>query len=544
MVAHERGSGRVHRLWQDELRALTTPPYPIGSGCLVVAYYASAEIACHLALEWLPPQRVLDLYVEFRNLTNGNPPPCGVALLGALTYFGLDAMSAVEKDSMRELAMRGGPWTAEERRALLDYCEGDVIALDRLLPLMLPHIDVPRAVLRGRYMTAVARMEHLGVPIDVPALNTLGAAWQDIQDDLIRRIDAEYGVFDGRVFKAVRWASWLATHDIPWPRLESGRLALNDDTFREMARVHPLVAPIRELRHALSQMRLQALAVGADGRNRCLLSAYRARTGRNQPSNTRFIFGPSVWLRGLIKPAPGWALAYLDWEQQEFGIAAALSGDRAMLAAYESGDPYLAFAKQSGVAPLDATKETHGGIRELCKACALAVQYGMGARSLAQRIAQSEAHAQDLLRLHRQVYRRFWKWSDGAVDYAMLKGFLYTTFGWTIHVGAAVNARSLRNFPMQANGAEMLRLACCIATERGVRVCAPVHDAILIEAPQDDLDTAVQEATRAMADASGFVLDGFALRSEATLIRHPERYQDPRGATMWEMVWQSIGSVS
>ena len=36
---------------------------------------------------------------------------------------------------------------------------------------------------------------------------------------------------------------------------------------------------------------------------------------------------------------------------------------------------------------------------------------------------------------------------------------------------------------MQANGAEMLRLACCFATERGVRVCAPVHDAILIEAP-------------------------------------------------------------
>jgi hypothetical protein len=445
---------------------------------------------------------------------------------------------------MRELALRGGPWTAEERRALLDYCEADVIALDRLLPFILPHIDMPRAVLRGRYMTAVARMEHLGVPIDVPALNTLGAAWQDIQGDLIQRIDATYGVFEGRTFKAGRWARWLATHNIPWPRLESGRLALDDDTFREMARAYPRVAPIRELRHALSQMRLQALAVGADGRNRCLLSAFRARTGRNQPSNTRFIFGPSVWLRGLIKPALGWALAYLDWAQQEFGIAAALSGDGAMMAAYESGDPYLAFAKQSGVAPLDATKETHGAIRELFKACALAVQYGMGAKSLAQRTGQSEAHVRQLLRLHRHTYGRFWRWSDGAVDYAMLNGRLHTTFGWTIHVGADANSRSMRNFPMQANGAEMLRLACCIATERGVRVCAPVHDAILIEAPQDDLETAVQEATRAMADASGFVLDGFALRSEATLIRHPERYQDPRGATMWEMVWQSIASAS
>ena len=95
-----------------------------------------------------------------------------------------------------------------------------------------------------------------------------------------------------------------------------------------------------------------------DGRNRCLLSAFRSRTGRNQPSNSKFIFGPSVWLRGLIKPPPGYGLAYIDWSQQEFGIAAALSGDPAMMDAYHSGDPYLAFAKQAGAVPAHATK-TH-----------------------------------------------------------------------------------------------------------------------------------------------------------------------------------------
>ena len=41
---------------------------------------------------------------------------------------------------------------------------------------------------------------------------------------------------------------------------------------------------------------------------------------------------------------------------------------------------------------------------------------------------------------------------------------------------------------MQANGAEMLRIACCLGTERGVRICAPVHDAILIEAPIDEIE--------------------------------------------------------
>ena len=48
---------------------------------------------------------------------------------------------------------------------------------------MLPRIDLPRALLRGRYMAAAAAMEYAGVPIDV---ETLAAAarqhWTDIQD--------------------------------------------------------------------------------------------------------------------------------------------------------------------------------------------------------------------------------------------------------------------------------------------------------------------------------------------------------------------------
>jgi hypothetical protein len=90
---------------------------------------------------------------------------------------------------------------------------------------------------------------------------------------------------------------------------------------------------------------------------------------------------------------------------------------------------------------------------------------------------------------------------------------------------------------MQANGAEMLRLACCLATERGIRVCAPVHDALLIEAPLDDLGAAVATTQEAMAEASSIVLGGFRLRSEAKLIRYPERYQDGRGTHMWNTVW-------
>src|SRR5262249_44803134 len=158
------------------------------------------------------------------------------------------------------------------------------------------------------------------------------------------------------------------------------------------------------------QLRLEKLRVGKDGRNRCLLSAFSSRTGRNQPSNNGFIFGPATWLRSLIRPAAGRAVAYIDYEQQEFAIAAALSGDRAMQTAYQSGDPYLSFAKQAGAVPTDATARTHRTERERFKVLALAVQYGMREESLALRLDTSTAQSRALIELHKQTYPQYWKW--------------------------------------------------------------------------------------------------------------------------------------
>jgi DNA polymerase-1 len=536
LVAMEFNSGRKIRLWEDEIGGFTKPPYAIDEHSILIAYYSSAEIGCHLALGWGLPCYVLDLFCEFRNMTNGLSTPCGAGLLGALAYFGLDSIDTADKESMRDLALRGGSYSETEKVALLDYCESDVGALVRLLPVMLPHIDLARALLRGRYMKAAAVMEYNGIPIDVEMLEHLRLHWSEIQDALIAEIDQDYGVFEGRTFKAVRFSEWLVHQNIPWPQLPSGALDLKDSTFREMARAYSEVAPLRELRVSLSQMRLSELAVGSDGRNRCLLSAFRARTGRNQPSNSQFIFGTAVWLRGLIKPKLGYGIAYIDWSQQEFGIAAALSGDPLMMEAYLSGDPYLAFAKQAGAVPSAATKKTHKAEREQFKACVLAVQYGMGAESLAQRIGQPVIRARELLHLHRETYRVFWKWSDAAVDYAMLHNKLWTVFGWTVHTGNNPNPRFLRNFMMQGNGSEMLRLACCMATEAGIRICAPVHDAILIEAPLDELDRVIEQTKTIMAEASAIVLGGFRLSSDAEVIRYPDRYMDERGTKMWNTV--------
>jgi len=164
----------------------------------------------------------------------------------------------------------------------------------------------------------------------------------------------------------------------------------------------------------------------------------------------------------------------------------------------------------------------------------------MGSETLAQRIGHPPIVARDLLRAHREAFPVFWRWSDAAVDHAVLTGRLCTVFGWPLHVAAGFNPRTLRNFPMQANGSEMLRLACCLATERGVEVCAPVHDAVLIAAPLDRLDQDVAAMQTAMREASAVVLGGFELGSEASMTRHPDRYMDARGAIMWDRIMRLL----
>lgn len=531
LVARELHSNRLVRQWLTD-ETPNHPPFDVGTDSLMVAYYASAELGCCLALDWPMPQNVLDLYTEFRSLTNGQAVP-NRGLLGAMAYFGLDCMGVAEKEYMRALAMRPGPHSKAERLALLDYCQTDVEALPKLLKRMVGRIDLPRALLRGRY----ACMEHRGIPLDVETLDGLNEYWPAVQERLIERADPTGEVFDGRTFKAERWASYLVRHNIAWPKLPSGALSLDDESFRQAAKRYPsLVGKWRELRHTLGQMRLSDLAVGTDGRNRCLLSPFKSKTGRNQPSNSKFIFGPSAWLRSLIKPTEGMSVAYVDWSQQEFGIAAAFSKDTNMAEAYRSGDPYLAFAKQAGAVPQHATKQSHKRERALFKACTLGVQYGMGAESLAASIGETLDVARELLRLHRQTYPRFWKWSEAAVDYAMVYRNLQTVFGWQLHVGSDVNPRSLANFPCQANGAEMLRLACCLMTERGVGLCCPIHDAVLVESPTETIEQTVAATKLAMREASAIVLGGFELETDAEVVSHPNRYMDERGTEMWGLV--------
>ena len=544
MVAKCLITGRAIRLWGD---GMSVCPFDGTPDNIFIAYYASAEASCFHVLGWPRPCRMLDLFTEFRCVTNGVGSGHGNGLVGALLHYGLPTIGGEEKDTMRELIMGGGPWSDDQAAQIVAYCESDVDALGVLLGAMLPTlIDPPgrfgQALLRGRYMTAVAIVENNGVPVDVALWSKLVAHWARIKLGLINAVDADFDVYEDGKFVRAKFEAYLRANLIPWPCLPSGGLALDDDTFRSQARAYPVISPLRELRHSLGQLRLNELSIGPDGRNRTLLSTFRAKTGRNQPSNSRFIFGPSVWIRHLIKPAPGRAIAYIDWSSQEIAIAGALSGDNALWEAYASGDPYIAFAKQAGLAPADATKKSYPDIRNACKAIVLGVNYGMGPERIA---AQSGIHidsARELLRLHRDTYRVFWRWAEENVDRSLLGMPLETVFGWRIHYPpgcqADINGRSILNWPMQSHGAEMMRLGLSMAVEAGYMICAPIHDALLLEAPIDEIEEQAQAVAEIMAQASEIVLGpGKRCRSDIKIVRYPDRFEDEqRGSVMFARV--------
>ena len=169
---------------------------------------------------------------------------------------------------MRDLVLTGGPWTEQQRRDILAYCQGDVDCLGPLLERMLPRIAArPRgmenALLRGAYMKTVAVMEHNGVPIDTETLDRLREHWTTIKAELIREVDRDYHVYDDGVFRAGWFAAYLARVGIHnWPRSDTGKLLLDKDTFKAMAESYPCLRALRELRVTLSELRLEKLQVG------------------------------------------------------------------------------------------------------------------------------------------------------------------------------------------------------------------------------------------------------------------------------------------
>ena len=213
-----------------------------------------------------------------------------------------------------------------------------------------------------------------------------------------------------------------------------------------------------------------------------------------------------------------------------------------MITAYRSGDVYMAFAIAAGMAPAGATKKdpAYAKIRDACKSVVLGMSYGKGFASIARDANLPLVLAKTLYDSHKQAYAVFWRWIDDVITTTVLRDrFIQTRWGWRQIYTPETKTLSLLNFPMQTHGAVMMQMAAMAATEQGLHVCCPVHDAFLIMAPLETFDADVQAMQAIMAQAAKLVAK-VDVRSAATVVRYPNRYMDDRGASMWLKVMSLI----
>jgi len=448
------------------------------------------------------------------------------------------------KNKMRDIIINSPSFTDEERKAIIDYCEEDVVLLPSLFrkcrewyrkllgydsKTLLEEME-----LRGRYAAHTAIMESNGYPIDVEKTRNFSKSVDSILEDCQREINSLFPQLKpfkwNTLNQKFRWdqkltRDWISkNHEVErWMKTDKGELSLSLEAFEKFysySHDYPKdILGAQFVRYLKLKQSLYGFSQSknrkgfwdyfskVDGRVRAYFNIYGAQSSRSQPGASGFMFLKPAWMRALVIPPEGKAMAGIDYGSQEFFIAGLVTEDQNMIDAYLSGDVYLAFGKQIGMIPKDGTKETHKFQRNLCKAAVLGISFGMTCIGLSAKLTAdtgkevTEEEAQEFIDAFYDAYPNLKEWQD-SLEQSYLDGEpIKLPCGW-YHWCDNDNMRSVKNVPIQGFGASVMRRAVDIAVKNGCQISFTLHDAIYIEYPIDK-----PEMVKVLNDA---MIEGFA----------------------------------
>ncbi len=544
----------------EEMYTTPPPPWLDDPDTVTIAFSGHTDLEVLRLIGWPTPRHYIDAMTELRVLLCGHPAISQSAgLYRYLDFFEIQHPPKSYKSDLRDLILAGQSHT--QKAEVLEYCELDVTLLAKLIAKVFSLVDWKRAVgFRGETAKVFSKIESRGLPVDVGLLEKLKRHWPEIQADLRAWVNQELGfpIYDENgVFKRDQVARWLDSRGLlsRWPRTtKSNEIQLDAGELRQWAKRDRQFAVLYESMKTLSQgghgLRLD---VHSDGRARCWMNPFGTRTARCAPKEPEdsagfdrgggFLFAGARWIRALMKPSPGTALAYLDFSGQEILIGAALSGDKNLMECYTAHDPYVRFAQLAGALPADATKKSHPEIRAKFKTVFLGLGYGMGAESLAFRLNSTVSEAAALVRLHHGVFRDYWRWSEAVRVKAYETQEIQNIFGWRMTVHHGTRPTSLGNWPVQSTGAAMLHAALIQLDAAGVEVIATVHDAVLLQAPAADIEAVTARATEIMKRAAVITTRGHECRVDAKIVTWPSRYRDEDDGGMFDRIEAALARV-
>ena len=399
-VEEPNGTKRNWWLYRDESAKAEFKKYMDEiKGCTLICYAALAECRAFNSLGISPlDYKFVDLYVEWRQLKNhndlwnfgwvkdkqgkiiksvpyyveGNSKETGYGLTDcALRVLKLD-LDAAHKDKMREIIINERDFTSEHIADILKYGESDVAFLrsiyDRMLLYYSKYFGLDKRldfINRGDFIKALSLSEYNGIPLDMSALKNIQGHHASIETEIVEDMNSVH-----ELFLPKKTGGWTFKHNLfgelvnklrlseKWPLTAKGKYATDSKTiekFRDVPEIEKLYQTLKTRKsiNFVKDPSKSGQYIGDDGHIRPYFGPFGTQTGRNAAKATSFPPAMANWLRCIMRPHKGQTIIGIDYGSQEFAIGASLSGDKNMIEAYQSGDPYLYFAKKAKAVPMD-----------------------------------------------------------------------------------------------------------------------------------------------------------------------------------------------
>jgi DNA polymerase I len=307
----------------------------------------------------------------------------------------------------------------------------------------------------------------------------------------------------------------------------SGAPSTDEDVLAELAADYPLPAKILEHR-SFSKLKgtytdkLPLMVNARTGRVHTSYAQAVAVTGRlssNEPNlqNIPIRTPEGRRVREAFIAPPGWVIASADYSQIELRIMAHISGDEGLTRAFAQGlDVHRATASEVFNVPV---AEVGSEQRRYAKTINFGLIYGMGAFGLSQALGIEQKAARDYIERYFARFAGVKRYMDETKARAAERGYVETLFGRRIYLPEikggsgprrAGAERQAINAPMQGTAADLIKLAMIAVQQaldeqrRATCIVMQVHDELVFEVPEAEVDWVRDEVPRLMAGVAQF----------------------------------------
>lgn len=381
---------------------------------------------------------------------------------------------------------------------------------------LLHNIELPLA-------RVLAKMEHVGFCVDKNGIEEFGKSLSsriNVLTDLIyKEVGHEFNINSPKQLGVALFEELK----LPCKKKTKSGYSTNAEVLESLRYDHAVIEYILEYR-SLTKLKSTYCdgllkVIAPDGRIHTSFNQVETRTGRisslepnlqNIPIRTPL----GRELRKFFVAGDGETLIDADYSQIELRVLADLSNDENMINAFNGGvDIHTTTASQVFGLPVDMiTKE----LRSRAKAVNFGIVYGIGAFSLAKDIGVSRKEAQEYINNYLATFSGVDKYMNHMIELAKERGYSETLFNRrrylpelssSNHMLRAFGERVARNMPIQGTAADIIKIAMVKVDKRLTdenmksRLILQVHDELIVEAPEDEAQKALEIVTQEMENA-------------------------------------------